>query len=250
MEAALPVSEALVPAGPALELDWETSVVRSCQKGDPEAFRLLVERYKGRVFSIAYALVRSRADVEDIAQQVFTKVYFGIKKFDYRSAFLTWLYKITVNECYDHLRKQRSSRLLCLSEMTEEEARWFANQETGEVLPDRRAELAQMASQMLEKLPPEERLLLLLREVEGYSIHDLSRLFAWKENTVKVKRVYHQSCPIIHAAPNGRRSARDPAPPVRPRRAERPGVRRGAEGAPLDASTGNSRLAIVSTGYS
>ncbi|OFW27718.1 MAG: hypothetical protein A3J28_04515 [Acidobacteria bacterium RIFCSPLOWO2_12_FULL_60_22] len=187
MEAALPVSEALVPAGPALELDWETSVVRSCQKGDPEAFRLLVERYKGRVFSIAYSLVRSRADVEDIAQQVFTKVYFGIKKFDYRSAFLTWIYKITVNECYDHLRKQRSSRLLCLSEMTEEEARWFANQETGEVLPDRRAELAQMASLMLEKLPPEERLLLLLREVEGYSIQDLSRLFAWKENTVKVK---------------------------------------------------------------
>lgn len=187
MEAALPVSGILVPVGPALERDWETTLVRNCQQGDPDAFRLLVERYQGRVFSIAYALVRRRADVEDIAQQVFTKAYFGLRNFDFRSAFITWLYRITVNECYDHLRKQRSHHLLCLSEMTEEEARQFANTRSEEVLPDRQAEMAQMTAMLLRKVSPEERLLLLLREVEGYSIQDLARLFASNESTIKVK---------------------------------------------------------------
>ena len=187
MELALPVSQVLAPAAPSLELDWDTSLVRSCQSGDPEAFRLLVERYQGKVFSIAYTLIRRRADVEDIAQQVFTKVYFGIRHFDFRSALLTWIYKITVNECYDHLRKQRSNRLVCLSEMTEDEARQFVNRRAQGVLPDRQAELAQTTALLLGKVSPEERLLLLLREVEGYSIHELSRLFSWNENTVKVK---------------------------------------------------------------
>jgi RNA polymerase sigma-70 factor (ECF subfamily) len=187
MDIALPISQVLAPAAPRVEADWETTLVRGSQQGDPEAFRLLMERYQGKVFSIAYALVRQRQDVEDIAQQVFTKVYFSIAQFDFRSAFLTWLYRITVNECYDYLRKQRANRTICVSEMTEDEQRQFTNHPAGDVLPDRQAELAQTTALLLRKLPEEERLLLLLREVEGYSIHDLSRLFAWNENTVKVK---------------------------------------------------------------
>jgi len=187
MDIALPISQVLAPAAPRVEADWETTLVRGSQQGDPEAFRLLMERYQGKVFSIAYALVRQRQDVEDIAQQVFTKVYFSIAQFDFRSAFLTWLYRITVNECYDYLRKQRANRTICVSEMTEDEQRQFTNHPAGDVLPDRQAELAQTTALLLRKLPEEERLLLLLREVEGYSIHDLSRMFAWNENTVKVK---------------------------------------------------------------
>jgi RNA polymerase sigma-70 factor (ECF subfamily) len=187
MDIALPISGVLAPAAPRVEADWETTIVRGSQQGDPEAFRLLMERYQGKVFSIAYALVRRRQDVEDIAQQVFTKVYFSISQFDFRSAFLTWIYKITVNECYDYLRKQRSNRAICVSEMTEDEQRQFANHQSEDVLPDRQAELAQTTALLLRKVPEEERLLLLLREVEGYSIHDLSRMFGWNENTVKVK---------------------------------------------------------------
>ena len=187
MEAALPVSGILVPVGPALELDWETTLVRNCQQGDPDAFRLLVERYQGRVFSIAYALVRRRADVEDIAQQVFTKVYFGLRQFDFRCALLTWIYRITVNECYDYLRKQRAAKMQCLSEMTEEDARQAANTASSRVSPERQVEMAQTVSLLLGKLSPDERLLLVLKEVEGYSIQELARMFAWNENTVKVK---------------------------------------------------------------
>src|ERR1043166_3708193 len=187
MEAALPVPEVLEAPAPTTGLEWETALVKRCQNGDRDAFRLLVERYQGRVFSIAHTLVRSRADVEDIAQQVFTKVFFRIRDFDFRAALITWIYKITINECYNHLRKHRSQRLLCVSDMTETEVRYLENTRTSDPSPQRRAELAQMVSLLLGKVSAEERLLLLMKEVEGYSIEDLSQLFACNENTVKVK---------------------------------------------------------------
>ena len=187
VEAALPIPEVLTEVAPSHHMDWERALVRRCQSGDPEAFRVLVERYQGRVFAIAHTLVRSREDVEDIAQQVFTKVYFHIRDFDLRAALITWIYKITVNECYNHLRKRRSQRLLCVSDMTENEARQMANARAADPSPQRRAELGQMVSLLLGKLSEEERLLLLMKEVEGYSIEDLSALFACNENTVKVK---------------------------------------------------------------
>ena len=187
VEAVIAVPEVLAPAPPARGLDWEVQLVRNCQSGDRDAFRLLVERYQGRVFSIAHTLVRSRADVEDIAQQVFTKVFFRIRDFDFRAALITWIYKITINECYNHLRKQRSQRLLCVSDMTEAEVRRLDNTRAPDPSPQRRAELAQMVSLLLGKVSAEERLLLLMKEMEGYSIEDLSRLFSCNENTVKVK---------------------------------------------------------------
>ena len=187
VEAALPISEVLVEAPPRRNAAWETELVRNCQSGDPEAFRLLVERYQGRVFSIAHTLLRSRADVEDIAQQVFTKVYLRIRDFDFRAALITWIYRITINECYNHLRKHRPHRTLCVSEITEAEAHQVENARAADPAPDRQAEMAQMVSFLLGKVSPEERLLLLMKEVEGYSIQDLSRLFACSENTIKVK---------------------------------------------------------------
>jgi RNA polymerase sigma-70 factor (ECF subfamily) len=187
MDIAFPIPGVLGGTAAAATPDWETNIVRRCQSGDPEAFRLLVERYQARVFSIAHTLVRGREDVEDIAQQVFTKVYFRLRDFDFRAALITWIYKITINECYNHLRKHRPNRLLSFSSMTPTEAYYVENTRLPEPSPARRAEAAQMVALLLERVSPDERLLLLMKEVEGYTIQDLSRLFACNENTVKVK---------------------------------------------------------------
>ncbi len=187
MEAVLPIPEVLEAPAATTGLDWETALVRNCQSGDPEAFRMLVERYQSRVFSIAHTLVRERADVEDIAQQVFTKVYLRIRDFDFRAALITWMYRITVNECYNHLRKNRPSRWLRSADMTEDEARRMENTRSTAPAPDRQAELAQTVSLLLGRVSSEERLLLVMKEVEGYSVQDLSEMFACNENTIKVK---------------------------------------------------------------
>ena len=95
----------------------EGALVRRAQAGDETAFREIVERYQSKVFSIIHGIVRQRNDVEDIAQQVFAKVYLSIKNFDFRSSLITWIYKITVNECFDYLRKRKVRKLVYESDL-------------------------------------------------------------------------------------------------------------------------------------
>src|ERR1700686_268082 len=108
----------------------EASLVRRVQAQDEVAFREIVERYQAKVFSIIYGILRNHNDAEDIAQQVFAKIYFSIKNFDFRSSLLTWIYKITVNECYDYLRKKRVRKLVYESDFSEEDALRMENSET------------------------------------------------------------------------------------------------------------------------
>src|ERR1700685_2905003 len=72
----------------------EAALVKRVQARDEMAFREIVERYQAKVFSIIYGILRNHNDAEDIAQQVFSKVYFSIRNFDFRSSLLTWIYKI------------------------------------------------------------------------------------------------------------------------------------------------------------
>jgi len=104
----------------APEIDQELDWIRRVQSGDREAFGWLVERHQRRVLSIVYRLVRRRDDVEDIAQEVFVKAFQAIRNFHFESSFATWISRVTVNHCYDYLRRQRSSRLQYFSEMSEE----------------------------------------------------------------------------------------------------------------------------------
>jgi RNA polymerase sigma-70 factor (ECF subfamily) len=94
----------------------EGALVRRAQAGDDAAFREIVEHYQSKVFSIIHGIVRQRNDVEDIAQQVFTKVYFSIGNFDFRSSLITWLYKITVNAFFNYLRTKKVRALVYESE--------------------------------------------------------------------------------------------------------------------------------------
>src|SRR5207245_11228722 len=75
--------------------------------GDDLAFCELVEGYESRIRSVIYGILRNREDADEIAQEVFAKVYFSIKGFGARSSLYTWIYRIAVNECYGYLRKKR-----------------------------------------------------------------------------------------------------------------------------------------------
>ena len=169
----------------------EATLVRRCQAGDEMAFRQIMERHQSKVFSIIYGIVRSRNDSEDIAQQVFTKVYFSIRKFDLRSSLLTWIYKITVNECYDYLRKQKVRRLVYSSDLGEEESRRLEN--VAEAPERRRPAIAERFEdrdyilKLLVKVPEQERMLLFEKEVEGRTVEELASSTGLNENTIKVK---------------------------------------------------------------
>jgi RNA polymerase sigma-70 factor (ECF subfamily) len=168
----------------------EAALVRRVQARDELAFREIVERYQAKVFSIIFGILRNHNDAEDIAQQVFSKIYFSIKNFDFRSSLLTWIYKITVNECYDYLRKKRVRKLVYESDFSEEDAQRMQNTDAAiDQKPAVDTQLAQrdLVVKLLGKLSPEDRSLLLLKEVEGHSVEELAQMTGMNENTIKVK---------------------------------------------------------------
>ncbi len=168
----------------------EALLVKRVQARDEMAFREIVERYQAKVYSIIYGILRNRNDAEDIAQQVFAKVYFSIGNFDNRSSLLTWIYKITVNECYDYLRKKRVRKLVYESDFSEEDSRRMEN---SDAVMDREAPVDQtlarhdLAVKLLDKVSEEDRKLILLKEVEGHSVEELAKMTGMNENTIKVK---------------------------------------------------------------
>lgn len=179
---------------PKTKLDHRTSeeaaLIRRVQAQDELAFREIVDRYQAKVFSIIYGILRNRNDAEDIAQQVFAKIYFSIASFDFRSSLLTWIYKITVNECYDYLRKKRVRKLIYESDFSNDESKIMANSEpAGGQAPSIAERLAQhdLIFKLLSKISQEDRSLILLKEVEGHSVEELAGMTGMNENTIKVK---------------------------------------------------------------
>lgn len=168
----------------------EAALVRRIQAKDELAFREIVDRYQTKVFSIIYGILRNHNDAEDIAQQVFAKVYFSIRNFDFRSSLLTWIYKITVNECYDYLRKKKVRKLVYESDFSEEEALRMENSETvTDQRPPVDVRLARrdLVMKLLAKVSEEDRSLIVLKEVEGHSVEELAAMTGLNENTIKVK---------------------------------------------------------------
>jgi RNA polymerase sigma-70 factor, ECF subfamily len=168
----------------------DRELVQRAQRGDKDAFEVLVARHQGRVFAVAGGILRNREDVEDIAQQVFLKAYFSLKRFNQRSAFSTWLYKITVNECWDLLRKKKVRPLVFESELSEEQAHaYHSTEQKPEFAPDVAGQLAtrQQLDQWLDGLEERDRAMLILKEIQGFTVEEIADAMGLNGNTVKVR---------------------------------------------------------------
>jgi RNA polymerase sigma-70 factor (ECF subfamily) len=162
-----------------------------------------------RVFAVARSILKRQEDTEDVAQQVFVKAYFSLKKFNQRAAFSTWLYKITVNECWDLLRKRKARPLVYESDFSEEQARQFSatEQEAG-AGPDtsERMAMRQRLESMLGQLDARDRSMLMLKEVEGFSVEEIAESLGLNANTVKV-RLFRARRKMIEFARQQRQSS-------------------------------------------
>ena len=203
-----PTAVGTVPARsfkPAGAVD-DRALVRRAQGEDKEAFEELIRRHQHRVFDVASGILRRREDVEDIAQQVFVKAYFSLKRFDQRAAFSTWLYRITVNECWDLLRKKKVRPLVYESDLSEEQARQVTTSaEKVNPGPDisQKIEARENVDRLLEGLDERDRLMLILKEVEGYSIQEIAEVLNLNGNTVKVRLFRARRKVVSHAKNRG-----------------------------------------------
>jgi len=155
-------------------------VIEACQQGDREAFRLLFETYKDKVFSIAvYSSDGDRALADDITQQIFLKLFTAIRQFRGDSEFTTWLYRLVVNACLDERRRRR--RLLPWGEMV-------AMKKPGERKPQERQyarlEIAEAVQAAIGELKPKFRLPILLKYIEGLSYDEIASVMGCSKGTV------------------------------------------------------------------
>jgi RNA polymerase sigma-70 factor, ECF subfamily len=196
-------------ATPARSGAYDRELVRRAQGDDKEAYEELIRRHQQRVFAVASGILRRHEDIEDIAQQVFIKAYFSLKRFDGRAAFSTWLYRITLNECWDLLRKKKVRPLLYESDLSEEQAQRVATAESSEGAgPDirQRLETRQQVDRLMADLDERDKLMLILKEVEGFSIEEIAEVLELNANTVKV-RLFRARQRVVRAA--GERDRRE-----------------------------------------
>jgi RNA polymerase sigma-70 factor (ECF subfamily) len=160
----------------------EKELIRRSQEGDGEAFGQLIERYKSKVYYLAYGLTGDRSEADDLAQEVFIKAYYAIPKFQFKSEFGTWLYRIAVNHVRDYLRKNRH-RLDEVSIHAFGESFPAAEGSSFEErqLLDKRRALVQAA---LRRLPEKYQIILALRDIQGLSYEEISRILGISAGTV------------------------------------------------------------------
>src|SRR4030095_7912107 len=154
-------------------------VIEACQQGDRDAFRVLFETYKDKVYSIAvYSAGGDRAIADDVTQQIFLKLFTAIKQFRGDSEFTTWLYRLVVNACMDE--KRRGARLLPLGET----AMKTPTQKKPQEKQYARAEIADALQLAISHLKPKFRLPILLKYVEEMSYEEIATVMGCSKGTV------------------------------------------------------------------
>jgi len=176
----------------------ELEIVRRAQEGDRDAFRELVERYQRRVYSICYGMLKNNEDALDVSQDVFVKVYRYLDKFNHQSSFYTWLYRITVNMCIDHIRKNQRVRKVEYDDRLSHEGGDVEGEEhilpsTLGLNPDKvygRKELREKMEEALMTLSEKHREILVMREVDGLSYEEMAEALNISKGTV-MSRLFH-----------------------------------------------------------
>ncbi len=179
--------------------DEERGSVRRAKEGDARAYRFLVERYQARIHRLVSGLIgHGHGNVEDVVQEVFVKAYFSLKKFRGDAAFGTWLYRIAVNRARDEMKKE--SRRASLDDAISREGERGREGEAVEALdgwvgqPGLEAEapsgeppevLRKLVGRPVASLPDRMRVIVTLKDIEGLSYLEVSRVLKCSVGTVK-----------------------------------------------------------------
>ncbi|MBV8817536.1 MAG: sigma-70 family RNA polymerase sigma factor [Acidobacteriaceae bacterium] len=167
----------------------EFDLIQKARSGDDGAFNQIVAAYRKRIFGTVSRLIGRPEDVEDVAQEVFLRLYYSLDQLRTPEVFEPWLYRLTVNASYDYLRKQRrrnESRMADLSEQQVVMADAAAGGRTSSE-QQRRQQVREFVHSLLDAVSDEDRALLMLKEVEGLSIKELEQIYGVKENALKVR---------------------------------------------------------------
>ncbi len=167
----------------------ENVLIEISKKGDISAFEELIETYQNKVFNIAYSMLNNYEDANDVAQEVFIRVYKSIKNFKGESSFSTWLYRITTNVCLDELRKRKNKNVVSI----DEDIPFDDGEVTRQIVDDgptpdiiaEKKEVREIVNEAIGQLSEEHKTVIILRELQGLSYEEISKIINCPRGTVK-----------------------------------------------------------------
>jgi RNA polymerase sigma-70 factor (ECF subfamily) len=167
----------------------EQELIERARGGDAAAFNEVVLAYRKRILGTISRLIGRPEDVEDVAQEVFVRLYYSLDQLRTPEVFEPWLYRLTVNASYDYLRRSKRRGESRMADLSEQQVMMADSMAGGKQnLEDRqRGEVREFVDALFRHVSDEDRLLLTLKEVEGLSLKELEKIYNVNENALKVR---------------------------------------------------------------
>ncbi|MCG8604795.1 sigma-70 family RNA polymerase sigma factor [bacterium] len=167
----------------------EKAIIKDAQEGNILAFETLVYKYDRQVLRLIQNLVSNTQDAQDIYQEVFVRVFKNLRRFQFRSQFSTWLYRVVVNYCINFNKRKARTRYYSLEDgQNEGEPGWFITVEGKELNPENAAlnkELSQEIETALNQLSTQQKTVFVLRHYHGHKLKDIAEMMNCTEGTIK-----------------------------------------------------------------
>jgi RNA polymerase sigma-70 factor (ECF subfamily) len=167
----------------------EFELIERAKNGDDGAFNQILQSYRKRILGTISRLIGRPEDVEDVGQEVFLRLYYSLDQLRTPEVFEPWLYRLTVNAAYDYLRRQRRRHESRMSDLSEQQVMMADASAGGKRSAEdaRRTRVREQVQSLLDKVSAEDRILLILKEVEGLSLKELEKIYKVNENALKVR---------------------------------------------------------------
>ena len=167
--------------------DDESRLIKAARRGDEEAYEKLVIEHQKLVYNLALKITGSAEDALDVSQDVFLKAYLNLKSFREDSRLSVWLYRLTHNACMDHIRRTRPKNVFSLTGDADGQGEAYDVPDPSP-LPSEEAERREVSRAVwdaIDKLPPDKREVLVMREISGMTYAEIASALKIEEGTVK-----------------------------------------------------------------
>ena len=174
---------------PETDVRTDEELVELVVGGEVDCFEELINRYQPRVFGMARKYFRNESDVEDVAQTIFTKTFQKLSSYKGTAPFEHWFMRLSINTCYDALRRKRNRPEYTISDTLFDDESWQDRLDKIPEASDReeQEQARELVHTVLDQVSDRARIVLTLQELEGRTIKEIAEITGWSESLVKVQ---------------------------------------------------------------
>ncbi|MBN1464995.1 RNA polymerase sigma factor [candidate division KSB1 bacterium] len=170
-----------------MENERLAQLIDASKQGDNDAMTKLINTFASSVHNLIFSIIHDRSIVEDLAQETFVRMFLSIHHYEFRAPFRSWLFRIAVNLCRDHLRKKKVRKIVTRFQVDQEtgEEQNFTDEDQDPSAAINESEQTRLITDALAKLPESSRLVFVLREMKDLTYEEIAATLKWKIGTVK-----------------------------------------------------------------